>query len=144
MHGRYFLDTNVFVYSFDAGEPDKARRARKLVRDAVSTGKGVVSYQVVQEFFNVAMRKFDRPMTTADAEQYLTTVFRPLLTVQSSAALFLEALRVMSRYQVSWFDSLIVAGALESNCTSLLSEDFQHGLRIGNLRVENPFLPAKA
>lgn len=143
MSGRFFLDTNVFVYSFDAGDTVKARRAGKLIRDAVSTGKGVVSYQVVQEFFNVALRKFARPMTPAEAERYLTTVFRPLVAVHSSPALFMEALRVTSRYRLSWHDSLIVAGALEANCSTLLSEDLQHGLKIGDLRVENPFPHAR-
>lgn len=143
MNGRFFLDTNIFVYSCDAGDPAKAQRARKLIRDAVATGKGVVSYQVVQEFLNVALRKFARPMTPAEAEQYLTTVFLPLLRVQSSPALFTEALRLKSRHELSWYDSLIVAGAMEADCERLLSEDLQHGLRIGRLRVENPFLPAK-
>jgi predicted nucleic acid-binding protein len=143
MSGRFFLDTNVFVYSFDAGDTVKARRASELIRNAVSTGKGVVSYQVVQEFFNVALRKFARPMTPAEAERYLTTVFRPLVAVHSSPALFMEALRVTSRYRLSWHDSLIVAGALEANCSTLLSEDLQHGLKIGDLRVENPFPHAR-
>lgn len=143
MSGRFFLDTNVFVYSFDAVDTPKARRAGKLIRDAVSTGKGVVSYQVVQEFLNVALRKFARPMAPAEAEQYLATVFRPLLAVESSPALFMEALRVASRYRLSWYDSLIVAAAIQANCSTLLSEDLQHGLRIGDLRVENPFAPAK-
>ena len=143
MSGRFFLDTNVFVYSFDAGDTAKARRAGKLIRDAVSTGKGVVSYQVVQEFFSVALRKFAKPMTPAEAEQYLATVFRPLVAVESSPALFMEALRVTSRYRLSWYDSLIVAAAIQADCSTLLSEDLQHGLRIGDLRVENPFPPAK-
>jgi predicted nucleic acid-binding protein len=143
MNGRFFLDTNVFVHSFDAVETVKARRAGKLIRDAVSTGKGVVSYQVVQEFFNVALRKFARPMTPAEAEQYLATVFRPLVAVESSPALFMEALRVTSRYRLSWHDSLIVAAAIQANCSTLLSEDLQPGLRVGDLRVENPFPPAK-
>lgn len=143
MSGRFFLDTNVFVYSFDAVDTVKARRAGKLIRDAVSTGKGVVSYQVVQEFFNVALRKFAKPMTPAEAEQYLAMVFRPLVAIESSPALFMEALRVTSRYRLSWCDSLIVAAAIQANCSTLLSEDLRHGLRIGDLRIENPFPPAK-
>ena len=57
----------------------------------MATRKGMVSYQVVQEFFNVALRRFAQPMTVAEAEQYLGTVFRPLLAVQSSQALYSEA-----------------------------------------------------
>ena len=87
MSGRFFLDTNIFVYSFDASSPKKAAQAQKLIRNALATGGGIVSYQVVQEFFNVALRRFSKPMSSLDAEQYLSTTFRPLLAVHSSPAL---------------------------------------------------------
>ena len=140
MNGRFFLDTNVFVYSFDKSAPAKARRATELVRRAVATGKGIVSYQVAQEFFNVALRRFAQPMSVPEAEQYLTTVFRPLMAVHSSQALYAEGLRLSSRYSLSWYDALIVAAAIEGSSTLLLSEDFQHGQRFGDLQVQNPFL----
>jgi predicted nucleic acid-binding protein len=70
MNGRFFLDTNIFVYSFDASSPKKAAQARKLIRSAIETRTGIVSYQVVQEFFNVAQRRFSKPMSGIEAEQY--------------------------------------------------------------------------
>src|SRR5882724_4573337 len=112
MPGRYFLDTNIFVYSFDSAARGKSRRATELIREAVASRRGIVSYQVVQEFFNVALRKFAEPMLHADAEQYLTTVFRPLLALHSSVALNQEALVLSHRHRLSWFDSLIVAAAM--------------------------------
>lgn len=136
---RYFLDTNIFIYSFDAGNPYKAKQATALIREAVTTRKGVVSYQVVQEFFNVALRQFGHPMTHADAEQYLGTIFRPLLAVQSSVALCQEALALFHRYRGGWYDSLILAAAQAAECEVLYSEDFQAGRKFGKLRVENPF-----
>jgi predicted nucleic acid-binding protein len=139
MNGRFFLDTNIFVYSFDTSATAKLRRSMQLIRQAVATGKGVVSYQVVQEFFNVALRRFAPSMTIAEAEQYLGTVFRPLLTVHSSQALYAEALHLQHRYRLSWYDSLIVAGAIEAQCSVLYSEDLQHGQGFGDLRIENPF-----
>jgi predicted nucleic acid-binding protein len=139
MSAKFFLDTNLFVYSFDPVSPIKAQRASQIIRQAVSTGAGIVSFQVVQEFFNVALKRFARPLTTDEAEQYLAAVFRPLLAVHSSQALYAEALHLRSRYGLAWYDSLIVAAALEARCATLLSEDLQHGLRIGELRVENPF-----
>jgi predicted nucleic acid-binding protein len=139
MSGKFFLDTNIFVYAFDATAPAKARKAARLVRDAVDTGKGIVSYQVVQEFFNVALRRFAQPMGSAEAEQYLITVFRPLLAIHSSPALYVEALRIAGKYRVAWYDSIIVASALEGRCDVLYSEDFQHGREIEGLRIENPF-----
>ena len=139
MNGRFFLDTNIFVYAFDTTAPAKAKRASRLIRDSVDTGKGIVSYQVVQEFFNVALRRFAHPMSVAEAEQYLVTVFRPLLAIHSSPALYVEALRIMGRYRFSWYDSIILASALEASCEALYSEDFQHGRVIEGLKIENPF-----
>ena len=140
MSAKFFLDTNVFVYLFDATAPSKAKKASRLVRDAVDTGKGIVSYQVVQEFFNVALRRFAKPMSVAEAEQYLITVFRPLLSVHSSPALFVEALRIAGKHRLPWHDSIIVASAKEGQCETLYSEDFQHGREIEGLRIENPFV----
>jgi predicted nucleic acid-binding protein len=139
MSGRFFLDTNIFAYTFDAKAPAKARKAAQLVRRAADTGQGIVSYQVVQEFFNVALRRFLEPMNVAEAEQYLITVFRPLLAVHSSPALYAEALRIAGKHRILWYDSLIVAAALEGQCETLYTEDLQHGWKIEGLRVENPF-----
>jgi len=140
MKDRFFLDTNIFAYSFDKGAASKLRRAQQLILQGITTRKGVVSYQVVQEFFNLALRKFAQPMSAAEAEQYLHAVFRPLLAVQSSQALFSQALRLQENHRLSWYDSLIVAAATESQCTVLYSEDMQHGQRFGELQIKNPFL----
>ena len=139
MNDRFFLDTNIFAYMFDARAAQKAERARQLIKQAVSTRKGVVSQQVVQEFFSLALRKFQPAMTLPEAEDYLSTMFQPLLVVQS-AQTFKEALQLHSRYRLPWYDALIVAAALESGCEVLYTEDFQHEQRFGELRVKNPFL----
>ena len=140
MSGRFFLDTNIFVYAFDPNAPSKAKKAGDLIRRAADTGEGIISYQVVQEFFSVAFRRFAHPMSEAEAEQYLITVLRPLLAVHSSLAIYFEALRMRERHRISWYDSLIVAAALEGRCEKLYSEDFQHGQKIEGLRIENPFV----
>lgn len=139
MNGRFFLDTNIFIYSFDRSAPAKARRALELIRQATS-GKGIVSYQVVQEFFNVALRRFAKPMSLAESEQYLASVFRPLLAVHSSQALYANALRFSDRYRLPWYDALILAAATEGQCRVLYTEDLQHGQRFEDVQVQNPFL----
>jgi predicted nucleic acid-binding protein len=139
MKDRFFLDTNIFAYSFDTSVASKVRRARELIVQGIGTRKGVVSYQVVQEFFNLALRKFAQPMTAGEAEQYLHAVFRPLLAVQSSQALFSQALRLQERHRLSWYDSLIISAALESQCAILYTEDLQHGQRFEELQIKNPF-----
>ncbi len=140
MSDRFFLDTNIFVYSFDRGAEAKSRRAAQLIKSALDSQKGTISYQVVQEFFNVALKRFEPLLKTEEAEQYFAIVFRPLLGIHSSPALYLEALHVRSRYRLSWYDALIVASAIQAQCGRLLTEDLQHGRQIGNLRIENPFL----
>jgi len=140
MNGRFFLDTNIFVHTFDPKATAKSKKAAQLVRRAVDSGAGITSYQVVQEFLNVALRRFSPAMSTPEAEQYLITVFQPLLAVHSSPALYLSALRLAEKHRLSWYDSLIVGAAIEGGCDRLLSEDFQHGQKIEGLRIENPFI----
>ncbi|MGA2887526.1 MAG: PIN domain-containing protein [Terracidiphilus sp.] len=140
MSGRFFIDTNIFVYSFDQNATAKSPRAAQIIREALTMQKGVISYQVVQEFFNVALRRFSQPMKAAECEQYLSTVFRPLLAVHSSQALYAEALRLHAQSGLSWYDSLIVSAALQGRCDLLYTEDLQHGQRFGSLQVINPFL----
>jgi predicted nucleic acid-binding protein len=140
MSGKFFLDTNIFVYSLDLAAPSKARKAAALIRDGIETRRGIVSYQVVQEFFNVAFTRFARPMPPFTAEEYLATVFRPLLAVHSSPVLFVSALQLYHQHHLSWYDCLIVAAAREAGCELLYSEDLQHGRHFDDLRIENPFL----
>jgi predicted nucleic acid-binding protein len=137
---RFFLDTNIFVYSFDRNSPVKAREATRLIRSALGTGKGVVSYQVVQEFMNVALRRFTAPMSFGEAREYFTTVLRPLFAVHSSQGLYMQALRLCEEHRLPWYDSLIVASAIEGQCELLYSEDLQHNRTFGALRIQNPFL----
>jgi predicted nucleic acid-binding protein len=140
MSGRFFLDTNIFVYSFDHRNQDKSDQATHLIRRAIATHKGVVSYQVVQEFFNVMFRRFAKPMTVGDAEHYLAAIFQPLLAVHSSQALYARAFQLFEKSKLSWYDALIVASALEAECEALYSEDLQHGRKFGQLQIRNPFL----
>ena len=139
MSARFFLDTNVFVYAFSLRELEKADTAKQLIRMAITQRSGVISYQVMQEFCNVAQRQFDAPLSTMEIEQYLFEVLRRLLAVHSSVDLCAEALHIRERYKLSWYDSLIVAAALEAKCDVLYTEDLQHGQRFDDLVVTNPF-----
>ena len=128
------------MYALPSNRSGKKDRAAELLERAISSGKGVISYQVVQEFFSVAFRRFTPRMTFAEAEQYLAATFQPLLVVHSSYFLYMEALTLSRRYSLSWYDSLIVSAASESQCRILYSEDLQHGQSFGSLKVQNPFL----
>ncbi|SRR6266536_886991 len=137
---RHFLDTNIFVYTFDLQAPKKARRAENLIAESLATGAGMISYQVAQEFVAAARKPFQTPMSFDQIERYWHTTLQPLLSVHSSPALFIRALDLARRDQLSWYDSLIVSAALQGGCKILYSEDLQHGRRFGDLIVQNPFL----
>ena len=137
---RHFLDTNVLVYTFDLTAPRKASRAKELVHDALDSGNGIISYQVVQEFISAARRLFPSSMSFQEIEKYWEKTLRPLLALHSSPMLFARALEICQAYQISWYDSLIIAAALQGNCKILYTEDLQHGRRFGDLAVENPFI----
>jgi predicted nucleic acid-binding protein len=139
MSDRFFLDTNIFAYVFDANAIAKAEISDRLIRRGIGTGKGLVSYQVVQEFFNVAFKKFPVPMSEADARIYFTTTLRPMLAVFFSPALLLRALGIREKHMIAWYDSLILAAAIEGECKTLYTEDFRHGWQIDGVKIQNPF-----
>lgn len=139
MSGESFLDSNIFIYTFDDVALEKQRIAQELVRTALQDGSGVISYQVTQEVLNVLTRKLTFPMDVGDATRYLATTLEPLWRVQPSAELFRAGLTLQARYQFGFYDSLIVAAALSAGCARLYSEDLQHGQRIEGLTIEDPF-----
>jgi predicted nucleic acid-binding protein len=139
MSARFFLDTNIFVYTFDSEAPGKRERARDLVQIALTDGVGVISYQVVQEFLNVALRKFAVPLTARDADTYLDTVLMPLCEVFPDRQLYASAIVLHSRTGWSFYDSLIVSAARRAGVTVLYSEDLQSGRILDGLTVVNPF-----
>jgi predicted nucleic acid-binding protein len=100
----------------------------------------VVSTQVVQEFLNVATSKFTTPLTFSDAQQYLHDVLGALSTVFPSIDLFRNALALQQETRFSFYDSLIIGGALQAGCDALFSEDLQHNQQIRGLKILNPFL----
>ncbi len=135
-----FIDTNIFIYQLDTSDPRKQAIAEGLVRQALATGSGCISIQVVQECMNTVLRKAEIKLTNAQATTYLDVVLAPLVRVPGTTALVHRALDIQQRWRFSFYDSLIVAAALTAGCSRLLTEDLQHGQRIESLIVENPFL----
>ena len=127
------------VYLFDEADAAKHAVARGLVEEALINGTGVISFQLVQETLNVLTRKLKVIARAEDATSFMQYTLLPLWRVQPSLALYAAALDIQQRQRFGFDDSLVVAAALEAGCRRLLSEDLQHGQRIGALRVENPF-----
>jgi predicted nucleic acid-binding protein len=139
MPAEFFLDTNVLVYTFDSSAPARRSRARELVQDALETGDGVISWQVAQEFLNVALHRFERPLTPREAAEYVDEVLAPLCHVFPSPELLRDALAIHTETGFRFYDSLVVASAAASGARILYTEDLQSGREIRGLRIANPF-----
>lgn len=139
MSDKFFLDTNILVYSFDSTQVKKRKIAQGLIGRALAEGDGLISYSVVQEFLNVATRKFAKPMTERDAQDFLRAVLQPLCRVFASIDLYEHALKLASAYRYSFYDCLILAAANQAGAKILYSEDMQDGQAIEGLRIRNPF-----
>lgn len=140
MSDKYFIDTNIFVYSFDAQSPGKIARSIEIIRDALEKGNGVISTQVVQEFLNVATWKFVTPLEIEDAKEYLRKVLNPLCQVYPDLSLYEQGLNIHSETGYGFYDSLIIAAAISVGCDVLYSEDLQADHDIQNLKIINPYL----
>lgn len=136
--GRTFLDTNVLVYAFDGSVPAKQSRAIEILEASGATGRITISTQVLQEFYVTVVRKLAHPLPEADAEKAVHG-FAKLRVVQIDTRSISSAIAMSRRSRISFWDALIVVSALEGGCNRLLTEDLQHGMRLGTLVVENPF-----
>jgi predicted nucleic acid-binding protein len=139
MNGKYFIDTNVFVYSFDDRQPVKKARSMALIQDGLKSGTGITSTQVIQEFLNVATQKFAVPIKPEDSKVYLRLVLNPLCQIYPNLALYESCLELQGETRYSFYDSLILAAALQGGCKILYSEDLQDGQEIRGISIVNPF-----
>ena len=139
MSADVFIDTNVFIYHLDVTDARKHALAERIVRDGLASGNACVSFQVVQECLNTALRKAQVALGLDAARSYLDTVLIPLMQVPATQALYHRALDIQARWRFSFYDSLIVAAALTAGCSRLLSEDLQHGQRVETMTIHNPF-----
>lgn len=139
MSGRFFLDSNLLIYAIDAADRGKQAIAQKWIAKAHETGNGLVSYQVVQEWFNVVLRKAAVRLSADEAALIYHQLIEPLWRIQSSRELLDTALDLHRRDSVSWWDSLIVSAAIQGGCESIVSEDLQHDRKIRGVRILNPF-----
>ena len=138
MSGRIFLDTNIVVYLFDTDSPIKQRRAREILSGG-DRGRIIISTQVLEEFYVCVTRKLAEPLDAKVAYRAVKDL-AALFVLQIDVAMIFSAISRSQRDQLSFWDSLIIEAAIVGGATILYSEDLQHGRRIENIRIENPFL----
>lgn len=133
-----FFDTNVLVYMHDPRYAHKREVALRLFRKHLYTETLVISTQVLQEFYSIVSRKLEN-IRSGEARK-MTEAYARLNVVTILPDHILEAIDVQSRYQISFWDGLIVVGAKAAGAVLLLSEDLGHGQTYDGVRVENPFV----
>lgn len=133
MPGERFLDTNVLIYAFAAGDRRSARA------EALLSEGGVIGVQVLNEFTNVSLRKlgWDWPQVDA-ALAVIAELTAPVLPL--TADIHAQAVKLARGNSLAFYDALIVAAAADAGCRELLTEDLQHGRKFGGVTIQNPFL----
>jgi predicted nucleic acid-binding protein len=134
-----FVDTNVLLYALDEADPSKRQTARKWTADLWKSRRGRVSFQVLGEFYVNALRIHPASRDEARAEVRDLLAWNP---VASDAALIESGWKLQDRYQLSYWDALIVAAAKAVACRYLLTEDLQAGQKLDGIEILNPFLRA--
>lgn len=134
-----FVDTNVLIYALDPADPAKQHSAALWRADLWKSRRGRTSFQVLEEFYVQATRKWPRGRHQARAEVRDLLTWRP---VPVDASLIEQAWKVQDRYRLSFWDSLIVAAARTTSCRYLLTEDLQPNQNLDGVQVINPFLVA--
>jgi len=134
-----FLDTNVLIYLFDKDSPNKAAVARQLYSRLVREKSGLVSVQVLQEFFVTLSKKFSLTLSPDDVEREVRDLSALLKVIETDVALVLASITLSRRHTLSFWDGLIIQAALRGGASVLYTEDLQDGQVFDSLTVRNPF-----
>ena len=139
MSAKAFVDTNVLVYAHDSSAGEKHEQAKSLVKNLWTEKAGVVSTQVLQEFYVTVRKKVLHPGDVGTAKRWLSHYIN-WQVIENDGNAVLHAIDVEQRYQLSFWDALIVQAANRAGTPLLYSEDLNHDQQYGTVRVKNPFL----
>ena len=138
MNDSAFLDTNILVYAYDQHDPVKQNKAQELITTGIEQENLVLSVQVLGEFFNVVTRRIPQPVTSDEAREIITSI--SILPVQEiDLAMVNRAIDIQKKYQIAYWDALIISAAERSGCKLILSEDLSDGQTYHDIFVRNPF-----
>ena len=138
MTNKIFVDTNIIVYAYDRSEPEKQIRALAVLDYLTEARAGIISAQVMSEFFSATTRRIQIPLSPADAYQRLENYQQSWKIVPVTPEIVLEGVRGVREYQFSLWDGQIWAAARLNQITVVFSEDFSVGSVIEGIRFVNP------
>lgn len=140
MNGKVLVDSNVLVYAYDRREVIKQERALVVLDHLATTARGLLSTQVLAEFFWVITTKIPDPLTVNEAEQRVEMYLRSWRVESITPLIVLEAVRGVREHRLAFWDAQIWATALLTQTTLVISEDFQDNHKIEGIRFLNPFI----
>ncbi len=138
MSDRTFVDTNILIYAHDVDAKSKHEVAKRVLRELWGERNGVLSTQVLEEFYVNVTRKIPQPLSKGSARLVVSTY--AIWCVETTHAEISTAFRIEDEYRIGFWDALIVAAALKTGATRILSEDLNPGQMIAGIRIENPLV----
>lgn len=139
MKDRIFVDTNILVYAYDRSEPSKRRKAIDVLDRLALSDKGVISTQVLSEFFVAVTRRISAPLSVDDGTQRVRSYIRAWAVLDVTSFIVLEAARGVKDHHMSFWDAQIWATARLNQIPVVFSEDFNPGSVIDGVLFANPF-----
>jgi predicted nucleic acid-binding protein len=133
-----FVDTNILIYAHDVSAGQKQARAQQLIRDLWQSGEGCLSIQVLQEFYDHVTQKVAKPLPAEVAAQIIADLSVWEVHCPSVEDV-LDAIRLQERYQISFWDAMVIASAVQLGCRILWSEDLNPGQVYDQIEVQSPF-----
>lgn len=140
MSVKVFADTNLLVYAYDNSEPVKQTRALNILHQLTINYLGVISTQVLAEFFVTITRKIVSPIPIPDAHRRIENYLQSWMVVDVTGMIVLEAVRGVRDYQFNFWDAQIWAAARLNQVPIVFSEDFKIGTTVEGVRFLNPFV----
>ena len=138
MSGKTFVDTNVLIYAHDTDARAKHEAAKAVLRELWSERTGVLSIQVLQEFYVNVTRKIRTPLSKNLARRVVNSY--SMWCTETTLAEISTAFRIEDESRIGFRDALIVSSAIKGGAIRILSEDLNAGQRIAGIRIENPFV----
>lgn len=138
MNDRTFIDSNILIYAHDVDANAKNQIAKDLLRELWSERTGVLSMQVLQEFYVNVTRKIPFPLSKDLARLVVSSY--AMWCMETTPIEISAAFRIEDESRIGFWDALIVSSAAKSGATRILSEDFSAGQRIAGILIENPFV----
>ena len=135
---KVFLDTNIIIYAYDVSAGEKHEIAREVMVNLWDTESGVVSTQVLQEFFVSVTRKIPKPLDVKSAKDIINDLLKWDVVLNDGDCI-LDAIDIHLRYKYSFWDSMIIRAAIKGAVSLILSEDLSDGQIINGIEIKNPF-----